>query len=157
MLDRFLDVCSLAPVRTVRGLSKAWATGSSSRIGLGGRHASSSRSTLIKRGLLTDCQKDSRLGTAAQRANDHACAVLQSGGSRSVTARALGGYRPVRGDPQASQTGAVAADRGPIVSQGQQHQRRDPPGLVLESIYPRRPGRRALLLAAPSWGYASHA
>ena len=71
----------------------------------------------------------------------------QSGGSRAVKALALGAHKPVGGDPPTSPTWTVAADRGPIVAQGQQHQRRDPTGMVLEAIHPRR-RRRAPLPAA---------
>ena len=71
----------------------------------------------------------------------------QSGGSRAVRARALCAHKPVWGNPQASPTGTVAADIGPIVAQGQQHRRRDPPGMVLDAIHPCR-RRRAPLPAA---------
>ena len=72
---------------------------------------------------------------------------MQSGGFRAVRTHALGAHKPVGGDLQASPTGTVAADRGTIVAQGQQHQRRDPPGMVLDAIHPRR-RRRAPLPAA---------
>ena len=68
----------------------------------------------------------------------------QSGGSRAVRARTLDAHKPVGSDPQASPTGTVAADRGPIVAQGQQHQRRDSPGMVLDAIHPRRRRRGPL-------------